>query len=510
MSRTKNAVRNIYWGFAQKAITLLLPFVARTVLIKVLGGEYLGLSGLFTSLLSILSLVELGVSNAIISSMYKAVAENDEKTICALMLFFKKAYRVIGIIILIVGVVIIPFLPHFIKGDVPADINVYYLYIIYLFNTVVSYFLFAYKNCLFAAYQRNDVNSRVQLICLIAQNVVQIILLILFKNYYIYAVIIPIFTITTNVAIAFLAKKAYPQFSCKGTLTKETKSDLNEKVVGLMVAKISVTIRSSIDSLFVSLFLGLMQVAIYSNYFYIATAVSGLILIIEPALVAGVGNSLVTESKEKNYNDMLKFTFILQWIVSFCSICVLCLTQSFMNLWVGLEYMLNDTMALLCAIYVFVVGICLIRSIYTQALGLWWKFKLLSFIDVFVNVILNYFLGKYFGAYGILAATIVDIAFVSIPWATYIFFKNSFGKQYFKNYIWLYVKYFIVAAFVGGIVYLICQKVCFDTELLNLCIRAVICLVVPNVAFFIIYRKNKYFREMLLLAKGMLKKLKFV
>ena len=277
--------------------------------------------------------------------------------------------------------------------------------------------------CLFAAYQRNDVNSRVQLICLIVQNVVQILLLLLFKNYYIYAVIIPIFTITTNVAIAFLAKKTYPQFSCKGTLTKETKSDLKEKVVGLMVAKILVTIRSSIDSLFVSLFLGLMQVAIYSNYFYIATAVSGLILIIEPALVAGVGNSLVTESKEKNHNDMLKFTFILQWIVSFCAICVLCLTQPFMNLWVGQECMLNDAMALLCAIYVFVIGICLIRSIYTQALGLWWKFKLLSLVDVFVNVILNYFLGKYFGAYGILAATIVDIAFVSMPWATYIFLK---------------------------------------------------------------------------------------
>ena len=108
-----------------------MPFVARTVLIKVLGGEYLGLSGLFTSLLSILSLAELGVSNAIISSMYKAVAENDERTICALMLFFKKAYRVIGIIILIVGVAVLPFLPHFIKGDVSTDINIYYLYVIY-------------------------------------------------------------------------------------------------------------------------------------------------------------------------------------------------------------------------------------------------------------------------------------------------------------------------------------------------------------------------------------------
>lgn len=508
MSRTENAVRNIYWGFAQKVISLLLPFVARTVLIKVLGGEYLGLSSLFTSLLGILSLAELGVSNAIISCMYKAVAENDENVICALMRFFKKTYRLIGVIILVLGIGLLPFLPHFINGDVPKDVNLNYLYLIYLANTAISYFLFAHQNCLFVAHQRNDVNSRVQLMCLIVQNALQIFLLLLFKNYYIYAVVIPIITVAVNVITAALAKRAYPQYSCKGFLSKETKKELKERISGLMLSKVSVTIRSTIDSLFVSAFLGLTQVAMYSNYFYIVTAISGIIQILEPALVAGVGNSLVVETKEKNYKDMLKSTFILQWIVSWCAICILCLTQPFMKVWVGDAYMFSETMAVLCAIYVFVLNICLIRSIYSQALGIWWEFRYLSFVDIFVNVLLNYFLGKQFGAYGILGATIIDIVLVSMPWTTYILFKSYFGQKYFKNYIWLYIKYFIVATCVGIITVLVCKAIYFDNPIIVLGLRGFMCAIIPNVLFVLIYCKNKYFSEMLLMLKKLLKKLK--
>lgn len=495
MTRTQNAVRNMSWGFTQKIITLLMPFLTRTVLIKALGFEYLGLNSLFTSILGLLSLAELGVSNAIISTMYKPIAENDTDTICALMAFYKKAYYVIGIVITIVGISIMPFLDRFISGDVPKDINIYYLYVIYLVNTAASYFLFAYKNCLFIAHQRNDVNSKVQTFCMFIQYIIQIILVLRFKNYYCYAVVIPIISITVNLFTAHLAVRTYPQYTTRGLLNKEIKYDVKQKVMGLMLAKISATIRSSIDSLFISAFLGLRLVAMYSNYFYITTAVVGIIQVLETALVAGIGNSLAVEPIEKNHHDFIKFTFLLQWIVGWCSICILCLIQPFMSVWVGKGYMFSDAMAMLCALYLFVNSICLIRSIYTQALGMWWSLKYLSIADIFVNCFLNYILGKYLGAYGIIGATIIDIAFVSLPWTTYFLFRDYFGKNKYWEYIFFYLKYFAIAVSVGMITYFACTIVTLDKPFLQLIFNGVLCMFIPNLFYLLIFGHTRLFKE---------------
>lgn len=494
MNRKKNAIRNMSWGFTQKIITLLLPFITRTVLIKVLGAEYLGLSSLFASILGLLSLAELGVSSAIISTMYKPIADNDKETICALMAFYRKAYYVIGLIITIVGIGIMPFINHLISGDVPADINIYILYLVYLFNTAVSYFLFAYKNCLFLAHQRNDVNSKVQMGCMIVQNLLQVVLVLMFKNYYCFAIIIPACSIIINIITSILAKREYPEYVCKGSLSKEVKADVKQRVMGLMLGKISSTIRSSIDSLFVSAFLGLKLVAMYSNYFYIVTSVAGIIQIIETAIVAGVGNSIATDTKEKNHRDFLKFTFLLQWIVGWSSICVLCLEQPFMKLWVGAEYMFEDGMVYLCSLYLFINCICLIRSIYTQALGMWWALRYLSIIDIFVNFFLNYFLGKNFGAYGILGATIIDIALVSIPWTTYFLFRDYFGTRKYWSYMWGYVKYLGIAISVGAFTYYVCNIININSDWMTLILRCLICILLPNLLYFFVFARNEFIK----------------
>ena len=182
MSRTKNTVRNISAGLINKVVMLLFPFVIRTILIKHLGSDYLGLSSLFTSILQVLNLTELGFSSAIVYSMYKPLAEKDTKTICTLMNFYKKIYRIIGLIIIIFGMLLIPFLPKLIHGSYPETINITILYLIYLFNTGVTYFLFAYKSSLLNADQRNDIINNVNTIVGSVQYIMQIIILIVFKN----------------------------------------------------------------------------------------------------------------------------------------------------------------------------------------------------------------------------------------------------------------------------------------------------------------------------------------
>jgi len=495
MSRTDNTLRNIFWGVVLKGTTVVLPFITRTFIIKEIGIEYLGLSSLFGSVLTMLSLAEMGVSNAIVSCMYKPIAEHDIPTICAFMNYYKRAYRVIGAIILIIGLLMMPFLDVFIEGDIPSDINIYALYLIYLFNISVSYFLFAYKSCLFVANQRNDVNSRIQTVCFILQSAVQIVLLLLYRNYYCYAIVIPAFSISANLLTAYFAEKCYPEYKSYGELSTEHAAEIRKKTAGMMIAKVSSTIRSGLDNLFVSAFLGLQAVAVYSNYYYIVTAVIGFIQLIEPAMLAGIGNSLAIDQKEKNYRDFNMFNFMLQWIVGCCSIYILCLIQPFMELWVGKSFMLHNAMAALCAIYLFMSCIGIVRVIYTHALGKWWEARYLGLIDIVINLILNYAFVKRWDIYGILAATIIDIAIVSIPWPTYFLFRDYFGIEKYKGFLKFYLKSFLVAGITGMLVYSVCNILHTGNRLADITIRFVLCSLMINASYFLIYRKSLLFED---------------
>ena len=161
IERTKNAVRNILFGTVNRVINIILPFISRTVILYVMGTKYLGLSSLFSSILSFLSLAELGVGGAMVYSMYRPIAQNDHKTICALLNLYRRLYRTIGLVVLALGVALMPFLGVLVTEELPGDVNLYILYALYLINAVLSYWLFAYKNALLQAHQRTDVNSAI-------------------------------------------------------------------------------------------------------------------------------------------------------------------------------------------------------------------------------------------------------------------------------------------------------------------------------------------------------------
>lgn len=505
-SRSHNTIRNTCWGLINKITVLIIPFITRTVLIKVLGMEYVGLSGLFTSVLSILNLAELGVSSAIVFSLYKPIASQDTDAICALMLFYKKVYRIIGSVVFAFGIMMLPFLKYMIKGEVSPEINIYILYIIYLSNTSVSYFMFAYKNCLFIAHQRTDVGLKIQTVCALAQNTVQICLIVICRSYYIYAMVIPLFTVCSNVITASLAKKNYPDYVCRGKINDEVLSDLKKQIGGLMIGKISGTVRSAIDSLFISSFLGLQSVAMYSNYFYIVTAAAGMIQLIDSAMLAGVGNSIATESVKKNYGDFKMFTFMLQWIVGIISICILCLIQPFITIWLGREMLYENVMAFLCASYLYFYCIGLIRGIYTQATGMWWDLRLLSIIDIFVNLFLNIVFVCLWGVYGVIFASILDLVIVSIPYTTCLLFKGYFCKERVWNYFYSLICYACVTGIAGFFTYFICEIVPNANPFANILIRGAVCFLVPNILYFIIYYKNSLYKECVKFIKLRLKR----
>lgn len=223
IERTKNAARNIIFGIALKSYQIIVPFLMRTAMIYLMGVQYLGLNSLFTSILQVLNLAELGVGSAMVYSMYKPIAKDDNETICALMKLYRTYYRVIGLIIAIIGCVLTPFVPKLISGDIPEGLNLYILYLLNLGATVLSYWLFAYKNSILQAYQRTDVVSKVTLVTSTIQYILQLLILWIFKNYYLYIIVMLVTQAITNILTAVAANILYPQFNPRGMIPIEEK-----------------------------------------------------------------------------------------------------------------------------------------------------------------------------------------------------------------------------------------------------------------------------------------------
>lgn len=499
LSRTKNAVRNIYSGMFNKIFTIFFPFLIRTVLIKKIGIEYAGLNSLFSSILQVLNLTELGFASAVVYSMYKPIAEDDKETICALLNFYKRVYFIIGLVILVLGTAVTPFLPRLIKGNVPQNINIYVLYSIYLINTSLSYLLFGYKNSLLNAHQRRDVISNILTITQGLMNICQLIILVTIKNYYLYVIMMPVFTVLNNVLVGIATKRMFPEYSCKGKLDISVKKDIRKKVAGLMISKICHVSRNSLDNIFVSAFLGLSMTAIYSNYYMILTSISGIISIITTSMQGGIGNSVQTESEEKNYSDMKKFNLLYMWLAGWCTICMLCLYQPFIKFWLGQDFLLsNGATALLC-LYFYILKSGDITANYCNAIGVWWENKYRYILETVANVILNYSLVRIFGIYGLILATIITMVLIGQGMGNKPLFRNYFKKQ--NLFKWLFLiqgKNLLITIITGTITYFLCTTIDKYFEFGNITViivRIVVCLFIPNLLFILFYSQTSDFKE---------------
>ena len=504
LDRTNNAFRNMAFGMVNKIVTLFLPFIIRTVLIKTIGMEYAGLNSLFSSILQVLNLSELGFSSAVVYSMYRPIAENDDRQVGALLLFYKKVYRIIGLVVLSVGLIIMPFLPKLVEGGYPPDINVYILYLIYLLNTVVSYFLFAYKSAILNAHQRVDIVSNILTITQGAMNLVQIIMLIAFKNYYCYIIWMPLFTILNNIMTAYCANKLFPQYHCEGKISRDQLSDMKYKISGLMVNKLCLTTRNTLDSVFISAFMGLTVSAIYGNYYYIMNAVIGLISVVSSTMLAGVGNSIETESVEKNYNDLKKFNFLYMWLSGWCAICMLCLTQPFMTIWMGKDNLFPFGVVVLICIYFYVLKMGDMRGLYSDAAGLWWQNRYRAIIESILNLVLNYVLVQVWGIYGIIIATLISLFFINFLGGSGIVFKHYFKNGKFIEFLKYHFFYMLITVINASICVFLTNFVKYE-GIIGLGLRAIICVIIPNVIYALVYLNISELRQQ---SKWVLSKLK--
>lgn len=505
LERTRNAGRNIIFGGILKLYQIIVPFLMRTVMIYFMGVEYLGLSSLFSSILQVLNLAELGVGSAMVYSMYKPIVEDDEKTICALINLYRKYYTFIGLVIAIIGICMTPYVPFLIKSDLPGGLNIYVLYWLNLGVTVLSYWMFAYKNSLLQAYQRTDIISKVTLVTTTVQYTFQIAILVTLKNYYIYVIVALMTQALTNIITAAVAAKMYPTIKPYGKLKHEKVDEINHRIKDLFTSKVGAVIVNSADTIVISAFLGLTMLAIYQNYFFILNSIVGFVAIIFNACMAGIGNSIIVESSEKNFEDLKKFTFIVAWISGFCTTCLLCLYQPFMELWVGSELKLKFSAVICFCIYYFVYEVNQLLNTFKDAAGIWHEDRFRPLVTALSNLLMNLIMVQFWGIYGVILSTVLSTIFVGMPWLLHNLFTVLFPKEKLLEYLKSLV-FYVIVTFIGCLLTYQCCRLVYANKILTVVIRAGICGVMVNLFYFIIYRKIPEFKQSVELATKIVKR----
>lgn len=492
-SRSINSIKNIVFGIGGQILSTFLNFISRTVFINSLGVSYLGVNGLFTNILSILSLAELGISNAIVFSMYKPIAQNDTKRIKGLMNLYKKAYTIIGTTVGILGISLIPFLDYIIK-DKPNIPNLVIIYILFLANTVISYF-FAYKRSIIIADQKEYIVTLYYYIFNFIQVFLQILILIITKSFILYLLLQIIFNFITNVVISIKANKMYPYLKdlSDSDLDKETKTLIFNNIKSLFLYKIGGVVLTGTDNIIISKFIGVSSVGFVSNYNLLIGTIQTLTSKVFSGITASVGNFNTQENSEKKEFIFDTINFFSFWLFSFCSICFWILCDPFIEIWLGKEYILDNSILFILTLNFYIYGMQNGNWIFRDTMGLFDNSKYIPFIAAVLNLLVSIIFAKKFGLVGIFWGTAISRLLTGIWFDPYILYKHVFGKYGLLKYYIKYIFYFCLMVVVGIITMFISSISFIENEFIGFIYKLFICLAIPNFIYYILFKnKNEY------------------
>ena len=329
----KNVKRNMIANAASSGIRLLFPFLNRTLFLWLLGPAYLGLNGLFGSILGVLSLAELGFGTAVVCFMYKPVAEDDRELLCAYLGYYRTVYRWVGAAIFVIGLALLPFLDRLVHGDVPPGIDLHVLYLIHLVNTSVSYFLFAYRGSVLTAHHRKDVVTNIRTALSVAQYLAVFLILLVTRNYYHYVLATVVFTVLQNVLLVRASRRLFPDVEPRGRLSAELRRRVVSEVKAIFMHKVGGVISYSVDNLIISAMLGLVAVAAYGNYYYVVSSVASIVAAVHSSTQGGFGNKIHTESKADNFRIFMATDRLTMVLVVWCAAMMAALYQPFVAVW---------------------------------------------------------------------------------------------------------------------------------------------------------------------------------
>ena len=494
--RTKSSILNMAAAWGGQFVALLMQLIVRMVFVHYLSSEYLGLSGLFSNILSMLSLVELGVGPAMTFSLYKPLAENDTEKVKSLMRLYQITYRAIGAIILVLGVLTIPVYPYLINGkpDIPYLNLIYFLFV---FNTGVSYF-YSYKRSLISSDQKRYVETLAHYLFYFLYNLGQIIVLVLTQNYILFLLCQVASTILENFTLSKMADRMYPYLKEKNIapLPREDVALIKRNVGAMVFHKVGTIVVNGTDNILITKFIGLAVTGLYSNYTVVLNALKLIVSQVFKSITASVGNLSAVESEKKITEVFYKTLFANFWIYGFCAICLECLFQPFISIWLGERFLLDQFTVTMLVLSFFFAGMRQAVLTFRDATATYYYDRYKPLFESVVNLIASIALVQTMGIAGIFLGTIISTLTVCTWVEPYVLYKYVLKCpliDYFKRYF-LYCAITLVA---GLVTYSLSSMVHGNVYLVFLT-RCVISTMVPNFIFFAFFCKSKefiYFRN---------------
>lgn len=498
--RTKNSIKNTSVSFITNILTIIIGLIAQAIFIKILGNEYLGINGLFSNIISMLGIVELGVGSAIIYHLYKPIAEEDIKKVKALMNFYKKCYTIIALVILTIGLMITPYLSLFIE-EVTIDINISLVYILFIIEIVCSYLL-SYKRSIINANQKNYLVNFIHIGYLVILNILEIMILVLTKNYYLYLGLKIVMRILENVGITILANKLYPYLKNNNErLDENTKKDIFKKVKALFFHKVGGFIVLGTDNIIISKFIGIIEVGLYSNYYMIIDAVEKLFGQVIKVITPSVGNMLVKENAEKSFEIFKRVRFLNFWIATFSGISLLVVMNSFITVWIGSKYLLTTCVLIVLVLNYYAKSMRSCHMIFKEAAGIYYEDRYIPLLESTLNIVASLILLKYFGLAGVFMGTIISsLALYCISYPKYVY-KKLFNRGYL-NYTKETLGYLSIFLVLAVITFKISRLIVINNAFLSLVINCLIAVIIPNLVLLIIFWHTDNFKYYLNLLKS--------
>ncbi len=508
-SRTSNVIKNSGASLLNRLVHTLIQFGMRTVFIYFLGNEYTGISGLFTDILQVLSLMELGLDTSMVYALFGPVARQDKKRICALMTFYRKAFTIIGVVVLCAGVLCVPFLQYIVKGVPNIREDIRGIFLMYVVTTAFSYFL-VYKTVLLRANQKSRIISNWTTIIYIAESIIEVILLFIFRAFYAYLIVHLIATVARNLILSRKTDKLYPEYVAKTgeTLSKEDTRKLIRDLACLTVYSTAGVVIYSTDSIFISAFVGTVQVAIIGNFSLIINSVRHIVSQIVNAAKPSIGNLAATSDNDKQEAVFNRMNFLAFWVCCFTCTCMFVLLNPFVgDIWFNESYKVSMLIiGVMTANYYIAVMVFPVESFRT-ANGLFVQGWMRPAIMAVLNIVLDYFWGKAWGILGIFAATTVSRLATQVWYDPWLVYRRVF-KRPVCGYFVKYAVYAAVTALSCAAAYGLGLLLPATRPLLGFVIRLIIACIVPNLLVVILYRKTEEFRYVKGMAGRLLKKLK--
>lgn len=493
-SRSANSMRNATASLVVSLVTLIFSFIGRTVFVQCLSAEYLGLNGLFSNVLSLLSLAELGVGSALNYALYAPLKDGDTRKVQALMRIYRRIYIIVGVVIFALGAALTPLLPLLMK-DAPTGIptsSIMLYYLLQVVGTAMTYF-FAHKRALLICDQREYVSTLSTGVCRIIMTVLQVAALYATGSYLIYLLVGIACAFAENLFIARMARKLYPYLrgSDAPRLDGGELRTIRRNVPAIFLHNIGGMVVFATDNIIISKFVGIVAVGVFSNYTLLLGAANTLIGKLLTSLQASIGNLMASDDDVHAESVFYHILFANASIYSFAATCLLCLLQPFMELWLGTDYLLplEAVVALVASFYI--GGVRFTLLMFKSASGVFRQDMYKPVVEGIVNLVVSIPLAIHLGIMGATIGTIISTVGVAFWYEAYTFFKVRYHKSPWR-YLAVQFGYFVLCVAITTIAFALCTS--YPVQgVFGLALRLVTCAALHAIAYGALFGRSEHF-----------------